>query len=160
MYTPAALLDLHERCHRNLRDLLEHCRTLSDEELNREIPGFGFATVRLQIHHIIGAEEYWLGVLNGVIQVDDDSDEYPTVDSLEAWRARVYEANEAYVKSHDTNALNTSGDYETWGGRVKTFTPAQAFVRTHTHIYSHKGQVSAMCRLMGKPVKGLDFPLG
>lgn len=159
MYTPDALLDLHERCHRNLRDALEQCRALRDDELNREMPGFGYPTVRLQFHHIIGAEEYWLGVLHGVINADDNSADFPTIDSLEAWRARVYAATGAYLKAHDATALNTAREYETWGGRRKTFTPAHVMVRTHTHIYSHKGQVSAMCRLMGKPVKGLDFPL-
>jgi len=55
MYTPEALLDLQERTHRNLAALLDHCRELDAEQLNRELPGFGYPTVRLQLHHAIGA---------------------------------------------------------------------------------------------------------
>jgi uncharacterized damage-inducible protein DinB len=31
-------------------------------------------------------------------------------------------------------------------------------LRTITHLYHHIGQVSAMCRLLGKPIPGSDFP--
>ena len=45
MHTSESLLDIHDRTHRNLRGLLAHCRTLTPEELNREIEGFGYPTV-------------------------------------------------------------------------------------------------------------------
>jgi uncharacterized damage-inducible protein DinB len=32
-------------------------------------------------------------------------------------------------------------------------------MRTMTHIYHHQGQVTAMCRLLGRPVNGLDYPI-
>jgi uncharacterized damage-inducible protein DinB len=73
MHTPGALLDLHERGHRNLAALLAHCRDLTADEADRELPGFGYPTVRLQLHHIVGAEKYWIGVLQGRIDADDDS---------------------------------------------------------------------------------------
>ena len=34
MHTAEALLDFHERAHRNLTALLAHCRELSGEEWN------------------------------------------------------------------------------------------------------------------------------
>ena len=78
MYTTAALVEFHERAHQSLKKLLEHCHQLSAEELNRELSGFGYPTVRLQLHHDIGAEKYWTGVLQGRIDVrsNDDSDHY------------------------------------------------------------------------------------
>lgn len=159
MYTPEALLDLHERAHRNLRGLLDHCRTLSAEELNRELPGFGFATVRLQLHHAVAAQEYWLGVLHGVVNVEDNDADFPTVEALEAWRARVFAATAAYLRGVSAAALDTAVPRETWGGRVKELAPAHVILRTQTHLYHHQGQVLAMCRLLGKPTGGLDFPL-
>ncbi len=80
MHTREALRDLHERAHRCLAELLVHCRGLSPEELD----GFGYPTPRLQLHHEIGAERYWIGVLQGRIDADEDEDDYPTVASLEA----------------------------------------------------------------------------
>jgi uncharacterized damage-inducible protein DinB len=159
MHTSAALLDLHERTHRNLRALLEHCRTLDADELNRDLPGFGYPTVRLQLHHMIGAEEYWIGVLNGVVEADDNDADFPTIDTLVAWRDRVSAATVAWLRGVDPALLNTAHPHQTWGGRERTLAPAHVVLRTQTHLYHHQGQVTAMCRLLGKPVGGLDFPL-
>jgi len=159
MYTPEALLDLQERTHRNLAALLDHCRELDAEQLNRELPGFGYPTVRLQLHHAIGAQEYWLGVLHGVVEVEDNDADFPTIDTLEAWRARVFAATEIYLRGVTADTLNTARPHLTWGGREKTMAPAHVILRTQTHLYHHQGQVLAMCRLLGKPAGGLDFPL-
>ena len=87
MHTAEALLDLHERAHSSLQRLLAHCRQLSVEELDRELAGFGYPSVRLQLHHVIGGEEYWIGVLEG------------TVESLEAYRRRVFSATDKHLRA-------------------------------------------------------------
>jgi len=125
MHTAEALLDLHERAHSSLQRLLAHCRQLSVEELDRELAGFGYPSVRLQLHHVIGGEEYWIGVLEG------------TVESLEAYRRRVFSATEKYLRAAS----------------------AHVFMRTLTHIYHHQGQIVAMCRLLGKPAAAMDYPI-
>jgi len=137
MHTPAALLDLHERVHRNVRGLLEHCAQLDASGLNRELPGFGYPTVRLQLHHMIGAEEYWVGVLVGVVDPDDDDSAFPDVAALETWRVRVSAATAAYLRGASTEALNTARPHATWGGRTRVFAPAHAILRTQTHHYQH-----------------------
>ena len=160
MHTSGDLLDLHERAHRNLTALLAHCRELSGEEVNRELAGFGYPTVRLQLHHGIGAERYWIGVLQGRIDVDEDSPDYPTVESLEAYRERVSAATEAYLRASPVEELNTPRPMMTWGNKERVLMPAHVFMRTLTHLYQHQGQVVAMCRLLGKPCTGLDYPIG
>jgi len=137
MHTAEALLDLHERAHSSPRRLLAHCRQLSAEELDRELAGFGYPSVRLQLHHMIGGEEYWIGVLEGRIQVDDNDSDYPTVESLEAYRRRVFSATDKYLRAAS----------------------AHVFMRTLTHIYHHQGQIVAMCRLLGKPAAAMDYPI-
>lgn len=162
MYTSEALLDFHERCHRNLKGILEHCRSLTPEELNRELPGFAYPTVRLQIHHEIGAEQYWVGVLRGLMLVEDDDPDYPTVASLEAHREAVYAATQEYLREASPDELNTPRPLQTWapqGSRERVLVPALVILRTQTHLYTHLGQVVAMCRLMGKRAGGLDFPI-
>ncbi|MFH1843641.1 MAG: DinB family protein [bacterium] len=163
MYTSEALLDLHDRAHQNLQQLLAHCRDLSDEELNRELPGFGYPTVRLQLHHGIGAELYWIGVLKGVILADDDNPDYPTVESLETFREQVFSKTEEYLRAASAEELNNARSMMTWGNREQLLTPAHVFMRTLTHLYHHQGQILAMCRLLGKPASGrpsgFDFPL-
>jgi len=159
MHTPNALLDFHERSHRSLIELLAHCRKLSQEELNRELDGFGYPTIQLQLHHEIAAERYWIGVLEGRIDVDDDASSYSTIESLEDFRARVFAATKAYLQASSEKDLITARPMMTWGNKEKVLTPAQVVIRTQTHLYQHQGQILAMCRLMGKQGSGLDYPI-
>jgi uncharacterized damage-inducible protein DinB len=159
MYSPEALLDVHERAHRNLTALLAHCRELNTEEMNRELAGFGYPTVRQQLHHAIGAEKYWVGVLLGRVDADDDSLDYPTISSLQAYRERVFAVTETYLRGSTVDELNGERPMMTWGNNERLLTPAHVIMRVVTHFYHHQGQIVAMCRRMGKPCSGLDFPL-
>ncbi len=159
MHTSAQLLDLHARSQACLAALLEHCRALSAAELHRTLEGFGYATVQLQLHHLIGAQAYWIGVLQGRVEADFDEAAYPDIDALEAWRREVAAATAAYLGGADDRELNTTRDAATWGGRTRTLVPAHVFMRTLTHVFHHQGQVAAMCRLLGRPAAGLDYPL-
>lgn len=160
MYTRDALRDMHERSHRSLVKLMTHCRSLSPEELGRHVAGFGYPSVRLQIHHIIGGQKYWLSVIMDSMNADEDESAYPDVDTLEAFRASVYEATDAYLGRVSEDVLNTPRAMEVWGGSTPTLVPAQVIVRTQTHIFQHMGQITALCRMFDKPAPpGLDFPL-
>ena len=158
MYTTGALLDLHARSHQALKKLVEHCRELSPEELNREMPGFAYPSVRLQLHHMIGAEEYWVSVLNGKIHIEEDEG-FATAESLEQYRQKVSATTETYLRAASEEELNTPRAMMTWGDVEKTLVPARVFLRTQTHLFSHSGQVMAMCKLIGKPGAGMDFPI-
>ena len=89
MYTRDALLDIHDRSHRSLKMLLEHCRGLDDQQLNRELDGFGYPTVRSQLHHIISAQRYWLSVIEDRMNADENEDAYRSIEDLEAFRAEI-----------------------------------------------------------------------
>jgi uncharacterized damage-inducible protein DinB len=161
MYTAQSISDMHERAHRSLSKLLEHCGQLEAEQLNRELPGFGYPCVRLQLHHVIGAEEYWVGVLRGSFRAEDDEADFPTVATLEEYRARVVDATVAYLRQTSEADLNTPREMLTWQGQKRMLVPALVLLRPITHIYQHQGQVLAQCRLLGHPHPGgLDFPLG
>jgi uncharacterized damage-inducible protein DinB len=142
-----------------LKKLLEHCGQFSIDELNREIPGFGYPTVRLQLHHIIGAEKYWISVLHDRIDADDDDHKYPTIESLEIYRQEVAIVVEEYLRSASMEELNTPRKMMTWQKIERTLTPALVIMRTQMHIYHHQGQILAICRLLGKPAEGMDFPI-
>ena len=159
MYTREMLLDLHGRTHSVLEKLLAHCRGLREEELNRRMEPFGFPTVAQQLQHEIGAERYWVGVLRGLMLVDEDEDAELTVDSLEALRAPVAAATVEYLRDATPGELNTPRTMTTWGGKRRELTPAHVVLRPLMHYFQHQGQILAMCRLLGKPVAGLDFPV-
>ena len=159
MHTPTSLLDIHERAHRNLKDLLVHCRLLCPEELNRALDGFGYPTVRLQVHHEIGAEKYWVSVLENRMDADENDADYPTVASLETYREEVDAIAGNYLRGASVEELNTPRTMTTWGNRQRLLVPAQVVLRTQMHLYHHQGQILAMCRLLGKPASGLDYPI-
>lgn len=161
MFTPAALLDIHSRAHLSLSRLIDHCAGFSADELSREIAGFGYPTVRLQLHHAIGAEEYWVGVLRGLMLVDERPEDFASIEALRAYRQRVAQTTTDYLRGAAESELNTRRKMITWGGHERELAPAHIVVRTQTHIFQHQGQVAAMARLLGKPIPaGLDFPLG
>jgi uncharacterized damage-inducible protein DinB len=159
MHTGKSLLDIHERAHRNLKGLLDHCHQFSPEELNRTIEGFGYPTVRLQLHHEIGAEKYWVSVLERRMDADENDSDYPTVASLETYRREVGDVTERYLRAVSTEELNSPQTMITWGNRERLLIPAQVILRTQVHYYHHQGQILAMCRLLGKPGGALDYPI-
>lgn len=159
VFTPAALLDQHERVHRSLRGLLDHCRGLDADELDREHDGFGPPSVRLQLHHVMGAERYWSGVLEGRIDVQEDEADYPTIDRLEELRTTVAGVTRGFLERSTPGELGAVRTYDTWDGRRQDLAPARVILRIQTHAFHHQGQVLAMCRLMGKPGGLLDYPL-
>ena len=160
MYTSDSLIDFHQRTHRSLKKLIDHCRQFADEDINREIEGFGYPSIRLQIHHIIGAQKYWIGVIQGRMDVDDDDPKYPSIESLEYFRREVFGFTDEYLLTSSPDELNGARPMVTWGGKERILVPAHVILRTQTHIYHHLGQVAAISRLLGKPIAaGMDFPL-
>lgn len=160
MYTSAALLDIQQRSHRSFEGMLRHCAELTEEELNREIEGFGVHTVRYQIHHTLGAQRYWISVLQGGIDVREDHDDFLRISDLEALRKHVLETTEQYLRNTSDEQLNTPATFMTWGDVERELVPANVVMRTVTHLFNHQGQILAMCRHLGKPApRGLDYPL-
>ncbi len=160
MFNSMILSEIHYRSHQTLQKLLTHCRGLDPAELNREMNEFGDPTVQLQLHHVISAERYWIGVLEGRMDVDEDQADYPTIDSLEAFRRTVFTLGESYLQTASDDELTTPRTMITWGNKERILIPVHVFLRTQMHVYHHHGKVAAMCRVMGKPIPpGMDYPI-
>lgn len=161
MHTAAALLDTHTRAHRSFVKLLDHCAGFTLDELARELEGFGYPHILHQLHHMIGAEMYWVGVLRGEMLVAEDPADMASVAALRAFRERVAATTADYLNQATEAELNTRRKMTTWGGVEHELMPAHIILRTQVHIFQHQGQIAAMARLLGRPIPaGLDFPLG
>ncbi|MBX3460510.1 MAG: DinB family protein [Planctomycetes bacterium] len=161
MFTSAALLDIHTRTHASLGKLIGHCAGFSADELSRTFDGFGGGPIRMQLHHAIGAEQYWVGVIRGLMLVEERPEDFASIEALHAYRRQVAQDTTDYLRGASESELNTSRKMTTFGGRQHELMPARIIVRTQTHIFQHQGQVAAMARLLGRPIPhGLDFPLG
>ncbi len=160
MGTQLLLLDLHERCHRSLQRYLEHCQALSDAELDRELEGFGYPTVRSQLQHAIGAERYWVSVIRDCMDSSEDEADALSVDALERFRQSVFELTRTWLGATPNEELTTPRMMTTYGGHDRELVPVHVILRTQTHLFHHMGQLAAMCRLLGHPIpEGWDFPI-
>jgi uncharacterized damage-inducible protein DinB len=163
MFTPEALLEAHRRTHLGTTRLLEHCRQLSAEEFQRELPGFGYPSIQLQLHHILSAEDYWLTVLGRQPLAEEEfPQDYPTVDSLLAFQQQVLGRMAEYLAGMDSAALARPTPLTVWGGDTVELLPEMVVMRLVTHPFQHRGQVLAMCRQLGypaPPTAGFDFPI-
>ena len=160
MFTAAALRDVHTRTHEGLVKLIDHCAGFNNEALDTELEGFGYRSLRLQLHHAIGCEQYWVGVLRGQMLVDESEEDRESIDAIRTFRSRVAAVTAGYLASATESELNTARRMVTWGDPNRSLVPARVILRTQTHIFQHQGQVAAMCRLLGRPIpSGLDFSL-
>jgi uncharacterized damage-inducible protein DinB len=161
MFTPADLLDLHRRTHASVQRLIDHCAGLRPEDLRRELPGFGYPTVLRQLHHMAATERYWIGVLEGRMLAEEHETDWASIEAVGVFRASVLASTRAYLGRTSEADLRQRRPMTVWGGKEVPLVPLLVFLRTQTHAFQHMGQVTAMCRLLGRPVPpGLDFPLG
>ncbi len=160
MLTDTAALDIHDRTHGCLRRLMAHLASFSLDELRQTQEGFGYSTILEQLQHAIGAERYWMGVLRSEMLVDEDENDRVSLDTLEAFRARVAKDTQTLLLNMSSRDLDTPRTVTTWRDKTVEVKPSWVFMRTQMHMFHHMGQVAAMARQLGRAVPpGLDFPV-
>jgi uncharacterized damage-inducible protein DinB len=161
MYNSEALLDVHRRAHDSLRRLIAFCTTLTADELERTLPGFGFPTIPRQLAHTIGAEVYWQTVVTRGYGEEATLPTLPDLSALEAFRELTASVTRAYLERASEAELNTPRLMISDPGQTRLLRPADVIMRVVTHIFNHQGQVLAMCRSIRKPNDSvdLDYPV-
>src|SRR5262249_26734679 len=154
MFTKEGVASLHAWTHERLDTVFEHVRVLTPEQFIQSISGFGHASVRDQLAHILAAESGWIGRLRGLT-----SEELDVLDLASLVRAKreVAAATQAYLQSVSEVQLNTTLEKVSvdWVGPPRS----PAFILQHicTHAFNHKGQIAAMCRMLGHPLPDTDL---
>jgi len=157
MYDGDSLLDIHGRAHESLRRLIAFCGTLTSEELNQPLSGFGFPTVLRQLEHTIGAEVYWQTVVIQGYSEEVAMPALPDLAAIEAFREQTAARTRAYLDDATGAELNTPRLMISDPGQTRRLRPADVILRVVTHIFNHQGQVLAMCRRIGKPNERIDM---
>lgn len=160
MYTGQALLDIHERTHASFEKVIAHFEGISEDELSRELVGFGYATALEQIRHIIGSEYYWISVARGIFteEMMTTIGMKRSLTELKVYCKRTAAATRTYIESLSNEALNRPTAVTVYGGAEHELKPALIVMRTQTHIFQHIGQLTAIARTLGRPVEpGMDF---
>ncbi len=163
MHSPTDLLELHRRAHLGTAALIEHCAGFTTEELNREHAAFNGASLARMIHHILEAEDYWMLVLRGEYREEADAfmndGECRDVASMQQYLAKLAEQAGEWLGNVDSTWLNSPQEFLTWPDNRRELLPAMIVLRIVTHHFQHRGQAFSMCRLLGRPHAGADFPL-
>jgi uncharacterized damage-inducible protein DinB len=156
MHNSESLLDIHARAHESLRRLIAFCGTLTSDELQRPLPGFGFPTVLRQLAHTIGAELYWQIVVTRGYREEATMPPLPDLAAIESFREQTAGVTRSYLEGATDAELNTPRQMISDPGETRLLRPADVILRVVTHIFNHQGQVLAMCRGMGKPNETVD----
>jgi uncharacterized damage-inducible protein DinB len=160
MFTKDGILALHGWTHECLDLVYTHAATLRPEQFVGEIPGFGRASVRDQLLHIIACESWWVHGLQNLKRTRWSGADFPTVVSLQEAKRRVMEETIAYLERLPDDQLNRELTHrpDDWDWPLRS----PAFILHHvlTHAFHHKGQVVAMFRLLGHPAPDTDLQRG
>jgi uncharacterized damage-inducible protein DinB len=134
------------------RRLLEHCRALDDERLDRE-HDFAHRSVRATLVHVIRNIEVWTDLMAGVPVRPNRSDE-PAANSVDGLIARLDRAADDLaavargVRARDgwderwVDVLDDPPTTKTYGG---------AIAHVITHSMHHRAQVLLLLREVGVP---------
>lgn len=155
MFTTLGMLTFLNWVEESLQRLFDHCAGFSPEELRQEFAGFGMASVWSQLTHMLGAEEYWLKKITPDWSVPEFDG--ATLEDLRVRQGTLAKVTADYLETLSDEALNTELSLEGDFGGIISRTPAFVLLHLMTHAFHHKGQVVAICRLLGRPAPDTDL---
>lgn len=157
MFTVDGIRKFHGWTHSSLNLVLDHLSTIPAGAYEKQVPGFGFRTLREQVIHIFNCEAFWIHVLRGLPYFDRRPEECPAVADARAFQQEVVGQTHAYLSDLTDHQLNADMELRFQDGDVAVRTPALVLHHLLTHAFHHKGQIVAMCRLLGHPAPDTDL---
>lgn len=157
MFTVDGVRKLHGWTHACLDVVLDHLSTIPVDDYGREVSGFGFPSLREQVIHLFNCEGLWIHALKGRLYVDRRAEECPAIADARALQQEVSGQTHAYLSSLTDQQLNTDVKLRFPDGSVAVRTPALVLHHLLTHAFHHKGQIVAICRVLGHPAQDTDL---
>ena len=157
MFTIDGMRKFHGWTHASLTLLLDHLSTIPADDFAKELPGFGSPTLRQQVLHIFNCEGFWIQALQGRTFQDRDPAQCPTMIEARLLQQEVSRQTLAYLSGLSNEQLNANRELHFPDGDVAIRTPALVLHHVLTHAFHHKGQIVAMCRLLGHPGPDTDL---
>lgn len=157
MFTLDGIRKVHAWTHASLSLLFDHVATLSADEYVREVPGFGYSSVRDQVIHLLGCEARWVRRLQGIPTGNWDAARWPSLAEARALQREASAETLDYLSGLTEQQINSNTELRFPDGEVAYRTPALVLHHVLTHAFHHKGQIVAMCRLLGHPAPDTDL---
>ncbi|MFP5226215.1 MAG: DinB family protein [Acidobacteriota bacterium] len=157
MFTLDGIRQFHLWTHLCFDRALDHLATLPLTDYTKNVSGFGSPNLRDQVIHCINCEAFWIHVLQGLPYADEERARFPTVADARAFESRVTAQTIDYLSRLNDQQLNTPTTLHFPDGDTATRTPALILHHMLTHAFHHKGQIAAMCRILGHPAPDTDL---
>jgi uncharacterized damage-inducible protein DinB len=157
MFTLPGIRKLHSWTHASLALTLDHLSSLPEGDYAREIPGFGFRTLRAQTIHIFNCEAFWIHTLQGIRFDDEDPADWPAVADARVLQRRVGASTLDYLSGLTDEQLNSNAELHFPDRDTAVRTPTLILHHILTHAFHHKGQIVSMCRVLGRPAPDTDL---
>jgi uncharacterized damage-inducible protein DinB len=157
VFTLDGIRKLHTWTHASLTLVLDHLSTMPADDYAKELSGFGFPTLRHQVLHIFNCEGFWIHTLEGRPFRDVTPAECPGLAEARLLEKEVTRQTLAYLSRISNQQLNTDTELHFPDGDVAVRTPALVLHHLLTHAFHHKGQIVAMCRLLGHHAPDTDL---
>lgn len=156
-FTKAGLAAFHAWTHDCLDQVFQHAAALPPELLSKELSGFGQATIRGQLAHLLACETGWVRGLQGLPALASPFEDCRTAVSLIEAKRQVAAGTRMYLESLTDAQLNSplAAVPEAWVGPPRS--PAYILHHVLTHAFHHKCQVVAMFRILGDPAPDTDM---
>jgi uncharacterized damage-inducible protein DinB len=157
VFTVAGIRKFHTWTHQSLALLLDHLATLPASDYTKEVPGFGFPTIHAQVIHILNCEAFWVHILQALPFEDEDPARFPTAADARTLQHTVSVKTQNYLSRLSELHLNGNMQLRFPDGDTAVRTPALILHHLLTHAFHHKGQIVAMCRILGHPAPDTDL---
>ena len=157
MFTVDGIRRFHGWTHACLNLVLDHLSTIPADDDVREVPGFGFPTLRQQVIHIFNCEAFWVHTLQGLPFIDRSQNSCPALSDAKCLKEEVSAGTIAYLSGLTDRQLNSNTELHFPDGDIAVRTPAFVVHHVLTHAFHHKGQVVAMCCALGHPAPDTDL---
>ena len=156
MFTLDGMRKFHSWTHESLDVLFDHLGILTAAEYEQQIAGFGFPSVHAQVVHILGCEVRWVTRLRALAVGAWDPGSWPTIAEARTLQAEARAQTLEYLAGLSEEQLNANAELRFPDG-VFFRTPALVLHHVFTHAFHHKGQIVAMCRILGHPAPDTDL---
>ncbi len=157
LFTLAGIRQFHSWTHASLTLLLDHLSTIPAGDYAKEVPGFGFPSIRAQVLHLLNCEGFWIHTLQTAPFVDQDPAAWPTVSDARALQREVSLKTLNYLSGLSEQGLNAGIELHFSDRDTAVSTPALVLHHVLTHAFHHKGQIVSMCRILGYPAPDTDL---
>jgi uncharacterized damage-inducible protein DinB len=157
VFTLPGIRQFHSWTHASLTLLLDHLSTMPATEYVKEVPGFGFPTIRAQVIHILNCEGLWIHTLQALPFVDQDPANLPTISDARRLQSEVSMGTLDYLSGLSEERLVAATEMHFPDGDIAVRTPALILHHVLTHAFHHKGQIVVMCRILGYPATDTDL---